>query len=375
MSTFKAKVIVCLMSALLLFLLVACSNNTATRNNSTDSNIDANMDNAEKIQEIEEPSAPTTKPELPGESEDEHTLDKDEPYKIAYIGPPLLGSQRPFITNYFQEYVSEYNFQLHYYDVYDYPLSEVLRQSSEDDCDAIIVALYDLNDSIIQSLKEVHAAGKIIGMFGVDLPLHAQQYRHFFVGKEIKDAGEEAAKAFVSAFPDGARANVYFKKGEDYGHVVIGEKINGNFIFYDPQENRLVTINEILKHDNFGYCRMDNLRIDPEYDITLIAKRKYDKFRSNRKYLNSKGENMTLEQASDRFMKFWNSNKKYPEQYSVIVKSVENAGVNGHVIEVEIIKIGNKPADDETRFIDSCKRWFIKEDGSFELAIKFWTSR
>jgi ribose transport system substrate-binding protein len=59
--------------------------------------------------------------------------------------------------------------------------------------------------AIVPSLIKAKAAGLIVGMFSSDLAPENQKYRDFYAGVNDTMAGQQAAQAFMKAFPSGAK--------------------------------------------------------------------------------------------------------------------------------------------------------------------------
>jgi hypothetical protein len=170
----------------------------------------------------------------------------------------------------------------------------------------------------------------------------------------------------LSTFPDGARASVFYQITEGRGHVISCEVINGTPVFFDPQNNTHVSVNSLDIYKKFGFSRLDNLKIDPEFDITLISNRNYDKIKRNEIYnikYKNEGDNMTLEKATKIFKASWAKTYNNPELYEVAVKSVKEVPIDMHLIEVEIKKKNNQPITDDDSPANE-KEWYIYSDHS-----------
>jgi hypothetical protein len=79
----------------------------------------------------------------------------------------------------------------------------------------------------------------------------------------------------MGAFPDGARFEVYIVwKGSRIGHTFNCKKINGKLCFYDAQDPSRNANDFLNRASNIGYCRVDDLELNPNIDWSLVVKSK-----------------------------------------------------------------------------------------------------
>jgi ribose transport system substrate-binding protein len=78
------------------------------------------------------------------------------------------------------------------------------------------------------------SAGMVVGMFSSDLPTANQKFRDFFAGVNDTMAGEQAAAAFIKAFPSGAKIveiggqaghDAQIKRHDGFNKAIKGSKI------------------------------------------------------------------------------------------------------------------------------------------------------
>ena len=91
----------------------------------------------------------------------------------------------------------------------------------------------DIN-AIVPSLMKAKKAGMVVGMFSSDLAPADQMYRDFFAGVNDTMAGEQAAQAFIKAFPNGAKIveiggqaghDAQIKRHDGFNEAIKGTKI------------------------------------------------------------------------------------------------------------------------------------------------------
>lgn len=131
---------------------------------------------------------------------------EEETAKVAFIPGDMANESQAFAAKMFGKHAAEYDLDVVVLDgkadanVQAQAVTSAVAQGVK----AIYVNPNDIN-AIIPSLMAAKEAGVIVGMFSSDVPEGNEEARDFFVGVDDNMAGEAAAEAFMTAFPDGAK--------------------------------------------------------------------------------------------------------------------------------------------------------------------------
>jgi ribose transport system substrate-binding protein len=127
-------------------------------------------------------------------------------FKAGFITQAMSNESQAFSWKEFQRLAPEFGFEMQVFAGENDPQVEVagIEQCIAEGYHAIFVNPSSA-DAVIPALMQAKEAGIIIGMFSSDLPEDAQHLRDFFCGTDDTMAGEQAAAAFVTAFPNGAK--------------------------------------------------------------------------------------------------------------------------------------------------------------------------
>lgn len=129
----------------------------------------------------------------------------DEKPVVAFIPGDMANESQSFAAKMFNKHADEYGFEVIVLD--GKGDANVQAQAVTNAVAQGVAAIYvNPNDimAIIPSLMAAKEAGVIVGMFSSDVPEESAEVRDFFVGVNDNMAGEAAAQAFITAFPDGA---------------------------------------------------------------------------------------------------------------------------------------------------------------------------
>lgn len=126
--------------------------------------------------------------------------------KVAYLPGDMANESQAFSAKMFLKYGADYNLDVQILDGKGdaQVQAQVVTNAIAQGLKAIYVNPNDVN-AIIPSLMQAKNAGLIIGMFSSDIPQTHSSLRNFFVGVNDDMAGEASAKAFIDAFPNGAK--------------------------------------------------------------------------------------------------------------------------------------------------------------------------
>lgn len=125
---------------------------------------------------------------------------------VAFICADMGNPSQAYAASVFEQYASDYNLEAVVFNSAGDAQLETsnVQQAIAQGVAAIYVNPNDIN-AILPALQEAKDAGVIVGMFSSDVPAGSENLRDFFVGVDDKQAGVEAAKAFIANFPDGAK--------------------------------------------------------------------------------------------------------------------------------------------------------------------------
>jgi len=126
--------------------------------------------------------------------------------KAAFIVSNMANESQAFSAKQFLKFGSEYGFDIYTFDAKGDTQAEshIVTNCIAQKFKVIFLNPNDIN-AIVPSLMKAKQAGLIVGMFSSDLAAESQKYRDFFVGVNDTMAGEQAAQAFIRAFPNGAK--------------------------------------------------------------------------------------------------------------------------------------------------------------------------
>lgn len=162
--------------------------------------------------------------------------------KVAFIPGDMANESQAFAAKMFEKHAADYGLEVVILDgagdaqVQAQAVTNAVAQGIK----AIYVNPNDIN-AIIPSLMQAKQAGVIVGMFSSDVPEGSEDVRDFFVGVDDNMAGIAAGKAFIDAFPDGAKV------------VEIGGQAG-----HDAQIKRNQGFHEAIKGTNIEVLEVQN---------------------------------------------------------------------------------------------------------------------
>jgi len=126
--------------------------------------------------------------------------------KAAFIISNMANESQAFSSKQFLKYGSEYGFDMYTFDAKGdtQAESQIVTNCIAQKFKVIFLNPNDIN-AIVPSLMKAKQAGLVVGMFSSDLAPENQKYRDFYAGVNDTMAGEQAAQAFIKAFPNGAK--------------------------------------------------------------------------------------------------------------------------------------------------------------------------
>jgi ABC-type sugar transport system, periplasmic component len=126
--------------------------------------------------------------------------------KAAFIISNMANESQAFSSKQFLKYGAEYGFDMYTFDAKGdtQAESQIVTNCIAQKFKVIFLNPNDIN-AIVPSLMKAKQAGLIVGMFSSDLAPANQKYRDFYAGVNDTMAGEQAAQAFIKAFPNGAK--------------------------------------------------------------------------------------------------------------------------------------------------------------------------
>ncbi|MDP3179024.1 MAG: sugar ABC transporter substrate-binding protein [Spirochaetaceae bacterium] len=155
--------------------------------------------------------------------------------KALFVVSNMANESQAFAAKQYLKYGPEFGFVVQTLDAKgDTQVeSQIVTNAIAQKFKAIFVNPNDIN-AILPSLMKAKAAGIVVGMMASDLPPASQKYRDFYSGLNDAMAGEEAAKAFIKAFPDGATIveiggqaghDAQIKRHDGFNKAIKGTKI------------------------------------------------------------------------------------------------------------------------------------------------------
>jgi ribose transport system substrate-binding protein len=155
--------------------------------------------------------------------------------KAAFIISNMANESQAFSAKQFLKFGSQYGFDMYTFDAKGdtQAESQIVTNCIAQKFKVIFLNPNDIN-AIVPSLMKAKQAGMIVGMFSSDLAPANQQYRDFYAGVNDTMAGQQAAKAFMDHFPNGARIveiggqaghDAQIKRHDGFNGAIKGSKI------------------------------------------------------------------------------------------------------------------------------------------------------
>ncbi len=165
--------------------------------------------------------------------------------KIAFICADMANPSQAYSSRQFEQFGQEYGFAVSVLDAKGdvQNESQLVTNCIAQGMKAIFLNPNDIK-AIVPSLMQAKEAGIIVGMFSADLPEESKQYRDFFVGVNDTQAGEDAGKAFIDHFPEGAKIveiggqaghDAQLKRHDGFNKAIAGSSIEV-LDFQTPQQ-------------------------------------------------------------------------------------------------------------------------------------------
>ncbi|MEA4896790.1 sugar ABC transporter substrate-binding protein [Bacillota bacterium Meth-B3] len=156
--------------------------------------------------------------------------------KVAYIPNSMSNESLAYGFKMLQQYAADYNIEV---TAFDGQFNAQVEVATITNCigqgyDALILCPSDIN-AVIPAVMEAKEAGLIVALYAADLAEEYQSLRDIFCGVNDNSAGEEAGKAFVARFPDGANVveiggqagtDAQNRRHDGFGAATAGSKIN-----------------------------------------------------------------------------------------------------------------------------------------------------
>jgi len=126
--------------------------------------------------------------------------------KAAFVISNAANESQAFSAKQFLKFGSQYGFDMYTFDAKGdtQAESQIVTNCIAQKFKVIFLNPNDIS-AIVPSLIKAKAAGLIVGMFSSDLAPENQKYRDFYAGVNDTMAGQQAAQAFIKAFPGGAK--------------------------------------------------------------------------------------------------------------------------------------------------------------------------
>jgi len=155
--------------------------------------------------------------------------------KAAFVISNAANESQAFSSKQFLKFGAQYGFDMYTFDAKGdtQAESQIVTNCIAQRFKVIFLNPNDIS-AIVPSLIKAKAAGLIVGMFSSDLAPENQKYRDFYAGVNDTMAGQQAAQAFIKAFPSGAKIveiggqaghDAQIKRHDGFGQVVKGTKI------------------------------------------------------------------------------------------------------------------------------------------------------
>ncbi|MGA2546163.1 MAG: sugar ABC transporter substrate-binding protein [Rectinemataceae bacterium] len=126
--------------------------------------------------------------------------------KAAFVISNMANESQAFSSKQFLKFGAQYGFDMYTYDAKGdaQAESQIVTNCIAQKFKVIFLNPNDIS-AIVPSIIKAKAAGLVVGMFSSDLAPENQKYRDFFAGVNDTMAGQQAAQAFIKAFPNGAK--------------------------------------------------------------------------------------------------------------------------------------------------------------------------
>jgi len=126
--------------------------------------------------------------------------------KAAFVISNAANESQAFSAKQFLKFGSQYGFDMYTFDAKGdtQAESQIVTNCIAQKFKVIFLNPNDIS-AIVPSIIKAKAAGLIVGMFSSDLAAENQKYRDFYAGVNDTMAGQQAAQAFMKAFPNGAK--------------------------------------------------------------------------------------------------------------------------------------------------------------------------
>jgi ABC-type sugar transport system substrate-binding protein len=155
--------------------------------------------------------------------------------KAVFVISNMANESQAFAAKQFLKYGAEFGFDLQTFDAKGdtQAESQIVTNAIAQKAKVIFVNPNDIN-AIVPSLMKAKQAGVIVGMFSSDLSAANQKFRDFYAGVNDTMAGEQAAAAFIKAFPNGAKIveiggqaghDAQIKRHDGFNKAIKGSKI------------------------------------------------------------------------------------------------------------------------------------------------------
>ena len=155
--------------------------------------------------------------------------------KAVFVISNMANESQAFAAKQFLKYGPEFGFDLQTFDAKGdtQAESQIVTNAIAQKAKVIFVNPNDIN-AIVPSLMKAKSAGVVVGMFSSDLSSANQKFRDFYAGVNDTMAGEQAAAAFIKAFPNGAKIveiggqaghDAQIKRHDGFNKAIKGSKI------------------------------------------------------------------------------------------------------------------------------------------------------
>ena len=126
--------------------------------------------------------------------------------KAAFVISNAANESQAFSSKQFLKFGSQYGFDMYTFDAKGdtQAESQIVTNCIAQKFKVIFLNPNDIS-AIVPAIIKAKAAGMIVGMFSSDLAPENQKYRDFYAGVNDTMAGQQAAQAFIKAFPNGAK--------------------------------------------------------------------------------------------------------------------------------------------------------------------------
>jgi ABC-type sugar transport system substrate-binding protein len=155
--------------------------------------------------------------------------------KAVFVISNMANESQAFAAKQFLKYGPEFGFDVQTFDAKGdtQAESQIVSNAIGQKFKVVFVNPNDIN-AIVPSLMKAKAAGVVVGMFSSDLAPANHKFRDFYAGVNDTMAGEQAAAAFIKAFPNGAKIveiggqaghDAQVKRHDGFNKAIKGTKI------------------------------------------------------------------------------------------------------------------------------------------------------